>query len=61
MSNPIHKLHTSLNMFKGFETAYSSNNSEVMLIKIEGKVYRVKIVDTGEKELSPIVMKKYLR
>ena len=61
MDNPIHRLHFSLNAFKGFETAHTSENDKEMLVKIDDKVYKLTVTDTGEKDLTINTMKKHLK
>lgn len=61
MNNPIQRLHFLLNSFKGFEVAHTSENDKEMLLKIDDKVYKLAIADTGEKELTIDTLKRHLK
>ena len=61
MNSPIQRLHFLLNSFKGFEVAHTSENDKEMLLKIDDKVYKLAIADTGEKDLTIDTLKRHLK
>lgn len=61
MNNPIQRLHFLLDSFKGFDAAHTSENNKEMLVKIDDKVYKLTITDTGEKDLTIDTLKRHLK
>lgn len=61
MNSPIQKLHFLLDSFKGFDAAHTSENDKEMLVKIDDKVYKLTITDTGEKDLTIDTLKRHLK
>ncbi len=61
MEQPIQRLHIALNMLKGFEPAHTSSNHSEMLVKIDDKVYKLKLEDTGEEKLTADSLRRHLK
>lgn len=53
----IHTLYSFLNQMKSFEAGYSTASKDSMIVKYEGRNYRVTLEDLGEGDMGEHVNK----
>lgn len=53
----IHRMYSVFTQLKSFEAGYSTQSNDSMIVKFEGKNYRVTIEELGEGDIGEYIRK----